>query len=168
MADDAGSDGGATGDKVADPPAAGAESAASDGTGSASPVLFLAGLVAFLGSVVAFVADLVTGHDVLRSLGINAASAVVLVAWAAADTLGDPDSEVTSLRGAAGTGLLLLGLYLLGASVVVLATSPVHDRFDLLPWLAGLAVASIVTGYVVFPRERVLDAVDVSGDESGR
>lgn len=137
-------------------------------TGGASPFVFLLGLVAFVGSLVAFVADLVTGYNVARSLLVNAASAVVLVWWAGADTLSDPDSEVTTSGGAAGTGLLLLGIYLLLGAVVVGVTSLVHDRFDLVPWAAGLGVVAMVAGFLIFPRGSVLSREgETDSDEMG-
>ncbi|WP_340098950.1 hypothetical protein [Salinibaculum salinum] len=134
-----------------------AESA--DGTtNGTAPFLFLLGLVGFLGSVVAFFGDLLTGYDILRSLLINAASAALLVWWAATDTLTDPESSVDSRGGAAGTGLLLLGLYLALGAAVVGVTSPVHDRFDIVPWAAGLGILLVVAGFVVLPRKTILTA----------
>lgn len=135
------------------------------GGGSASPLVFLLGLLAFLGSLVAFVADVVTSHDVLRSLLVNAASAVVLVWWAAADTLSDPDSNVTTRKGAAGTGLLLLGIYLLAGAAVVGVTSLVHGRFDVVPWVAGLGGVAVVVGFLVFPRGSVVERVEDDGTD---
>lgn len=126
-------------------------------TGTASPLVFLLGLVVFVASVLAFLADLVTGHAIVRGLLANAGSAVLLVWWAAADTLSDPDSEVTTRTGAAGTGLLLLGIYLLAASAVVGLTSPFHGRLDLVPWSAGVGVVFVVAGFVVFPTGTVID-----------
>lgn len=126
--------------------------------GAASPLIFLLGAALFVGSLVAFGADLLTGHDITRSIAANGVSALVLVWWAGADTLSDPDSTVDSRSGAAGTGLLLLGLYLLAGAVVVGVTSVVHDRFGLVPWLAGLGVALVVVGVVVFPRGTLVEA----------
>lgn len=126
-----------------------------DGT---APFLFLLGLVGFLGSFVAFVADLVTGYGPLRSLLLNAASAALLVWWAATDTLSDPESSVASRSGAAGTGLLLLGLYLVLGAAVVGVTSLIHDRFDIVPWGAGLGILLGLVGFFVLPRETILTA----------
>jgi hypothetical protein len=139
-------------------------------TGSASPFVFLLGLLAFVGSVVAFATDLVTGYDPLRSLLVNAAGAVVLVWWAGADTLSDPDSDVTSQSGAAGTGLLLLGIYLLLGAAIVGVTSLVHNRFGLVPWAAGIGIVAMVVGFLIFPRGSVLGedgAAEPSGDGDG-
>jgi protein-S-isoprenylcysteine O-methyltransferase Ste14 len=133
-------------------------------TNGTAAFLFLLGLVGFCGSVVAFLADLLTGYDILRSLLVNAASAALLVWWAATDTLTDPESSVDSRGGAAGTGLLLLGLYLALGAAVVGVTSLVHDRFDIVPWAAGLGILLVVVGFVVLPRETILTADD--DDES--
>ena len=132
---------------------------------STAPILFLLGFVGFVGSLVAFVADLLTGYDVVRSLLVNAGSVAILVVWAARDTLTDPESSVDSAGGAAGTGLLLIGLYLTVGAVVVGVTSLVHDRFDVVPWAAGLGVVLVVVGFLVLPRERILTADD-SGDNA--
>jgi hypothetical protein len=145
------------------------QSEASPAAGRLAPYVFLIGLVAFVGSLLAFVADLVTGYDVLRSLFVNAGATLVLVGWAAYDTLYDPDSEVDSAGGAAGTAALLYGLYLLLAGVVVAATSLWHDQFgaSLLAGAAGLTL--VVTGIVVFPHGSVLDDGDgSSADGSGQ
>jgi hypothetical protein len=138
--------------------------APADETTSTAPFLFLLGLVGFLGTLAAFVADLLTGHDILRSLLGNAASVGVLVWWAATDTLEDPDSSVDSRSGAAGTGLLLLGLYLVVGAAVVGLTSPFHDRFGVVPWTAGTGVVFVVVGFVVLPRAAILDASDGETD----
>ncbi|MEF8786277.1 MAG: hypothetical protein V5A45_10125 [Haloarculaceae archaeon] len=133
--------------------------ASTDGTtNGTAPFLFLLGLVGVLGSLVAFLADLWTGYDILRSLLINAASVALLVWWAATDTLTDPESSVDSRGGAAGTGLLLLGLYLVCGAAVVGVTSLVHDRFDIVPWAAGLGILLVVAGFVVLPRKTILTA----------
>lgn len=123
---------------------------------STAPYLFLLGLLGFVGSLVAFVADLVTGFDVVRSLAVNAVSVGLLVFWAARDTLTDPDSNVESASGAAGTALLLLGLYLLVGAAVVGVTSLVHGRFSVVPWAAGLGLVLVVVGFLVLPRETIL------------
>ncbi len=176
MADDAAADDDETTagtDGGPEPTPEDSEATETDGTGDersggASPFVFLLGLVAFVGSLVAFAADLVTGYDVARSLLVNAASAVVLVWWAGSDTLSDPDSDVTTRSGAAGTGLLLLGIYLLLGAVVVGVTSLVHDRFDLVPWAAGLGVVAMVVGFLIFPRGSVLSREgETGGDEMG-
>jgi hypothetical protein len=140
---------------------------AADGTtatesagGSTAPFLFLLGLLGFVASLVAFAADLVTGHDILRSLAVNVGSVAVLVFWAARDTLTDPDSSVDSTGGAVGTGLLLLGLYLVVGAAVVGVTSLVHDRFSVVPWAVGVGLALVVVGFLVLPRERILSGTD--------
>jgi hypothetical protein len=118
--------------------------------------VFLLGAVAFFGGAAAFLADIVTGHGVVRSLLINAVAAVVLVGWAAVDTLSDPDSTVDSRSGAAGTALLLFGLYLLVAAVVVGVTSIWHGRLQIAVVLGGGAAVAVVVGFLVFPREAIV------------
>lgn len=154
----------ATSGETVDPDAtaAGDDTGARDGTTGpdTAPFLFLLGLVGFLGSTVAFLADLATGFDVLRSLSVNAASATLLIWWAATDTLSDPESSVDSKRGAAGTGLALLGAYLVVAAAVVGVTSPLHDRLPLVPWAAGLGIVLAVIGFFALPREAIRSADD--------
>jgi len=125
-------------------------------TGTTAPLVFLLGAVAFFGGAAAFLADIVTGHGVVRSLLINAVAAVVLVGWAAVDTLSDPDSTVDSRSGAAGTALLLFGLYLLVAAVVVGVTSIWHGRLQIAVVLGGGAAVAVVVGFLVFPREAIV------------
>lgn len=134
---------------------------------TASSTVFLLGLVAFVGSAAAFGLDVATGYDVTRSLAANGAAALSLVAWAAHDTLGDPDSGVRSFPGALGTALLLFGAYLLVAAVVVGASSVVHGRLDLAlaEGIAGLA--AVVVGFAAFPAEVVLGGEDESTEEAG-
>lgn len=129
-----------------------------------SPLVFLAGLVVFLGSILLFLADLFRGIDVLRSVAINALGAGLLIAWAAHDTLYDPDSEVATAGGAAGTALLLYGLYLLIAGVVIAVTSFFHGRLQLGLGYVGLSVAAIVLGFSIFPTEAIIED---RGEESG-
>jgi len=133
-----------------------------------SPALFLLGFLVFLGSVLLFFLDLVRGVDVLRSMGANAIGAALLMAWAAHDTLFDPDSEVATAGGAAGTALLLYGLYLFAAGVLVGATGLFfHDRAVLGGWYLGLAVVATVVGFVIFPRGAVLDEESSNGERAG-
>lgn len=155
----------ATAGETVDPdagPGGGDGTGARDGTTGpgTAPFLFLLGLVGFLGSIVALLADLATGFDVLRSLFVNAASATLLIWWAATDTLSDPESSVDSKRGAAGTGLALLGAYLVVAAAVVGVTSPLHDRLSLVPWTAGLGIVLAVIGFFALPREAIRSADD--------
>lgn len=137
------------------------------GSGAASPLVFLAGAVLFLGGVVAFVADLVTGHDVARSLAVNAVGALVLVGWAAVDTLSDPESAVASRGGAAGTALLLFGAYLVAAGVVVGVTSVRHGRPRLALLAGGGGVVAVVVGFLVFPTTAVVDGSEPREDSAG-
>ena len=124
-----------------------------------SPWLFLVGLVLFLGSGLLFAADAIRGMDAFRGIAANAVGAVLLMAWAAHDTLHDPDSEVATRGGAAGTALLLYGLYLLVAGVVIGATGLLfHAYARLALWYLGLAVAAVLVGFLVFPTEAVVDA----------
>lgn len=137
-----------------------------DDESTTGAVVFLFGLCLFAGSLAAFVADLATGHDVGRSLAANAVGAVVLVSRAARDTLADPDSDVATPRGAAGTGLLLVGLYLLVAAAVVGATGLVHDRLELALYGGGIGVAAVAVGLVVYPRSAGVDRADDRAGDS--
>lgn len=132
---------------------------------TAGTAVFALGLLAFVGSAATFVLDLATGFDVARSLAINGAAAFSLVAWAAHDTLADPDSGVQTLPGAVGTALLLLGGYLLVAAVVVALTSVLHGRLGLAVAVGVAGVAAAVVGFAVFPVEVFLDGSDGEGDE---
>ena len=130
-----------------------------------SPWLFLVGLVLFLGSGLLFAADAIRGMDAFRGIAANAVGAALLMAWAAHDTLHDPDSEVATRGGAAGTALLLYGLYLLVAGVVIGATGLLfHAYARLALWYLGLAVAAVLVGFLVFPTEAVVDA-NTDGDD---
>jgi F0F1-type ATP synthase assembly protein I len=130
-----------------------------------SPWLFLVGLLLFLGSGLLFFTDLIRGVDVLRGIAANAVGAALLMAWAAYDTLFDPNSEVATRGGAAGTALLLYGLYLLVAGVVVVTTGLLfHEYTALGPWYLGLAVVAVVVGFVVFPTEAVVEQNRNAGD----
>jgi hypothetical protein len=127
-----------------------------------SPALFLLGFLVFLGSALLFLVD------VLRSMGANAIGAALLMAWAAHDTLFDPNSEVATAGGAAGTALLLYGLYLFAAGVLVGATGLFfHDRAVLGAWYLGLAVVATVVGFVIFPRGAIVDDESSNGVEAG-
>ena len=130
----------------------------------ASPWLFLTGLLVFLGSGVLFFVDVVREVNVVRSLAANSIGAALLITWAAHDTLRDPNSEVATTGGAAGTALLLYGLYLFGAGVVVAVTSIFHDKLVLGLLSIGMAVVAVLIGFLIFPREAVLDDEDSSGD----
>jgi len=131
-------------------------SVSSDTWEGGSPLLFLFGLIVFLGSILFFIADLVRGMDVIRGLAVNAAGAGILIAWAAHDTLFDPNSEVATWGGAFGTGLLLYGLYLLLAGVVIGITAFWHARFSLAVWYVGFALAAIVVGFLIFPNDAII------------
>jgi hypothetical protein len=122
-----------------------------------SPWLFLLGLVVFLGSGLLFVADLIRGIDVLRSVGANAVGAGLLILWAAQDTYSNPDSEVASVGGAIGTALLLYGLYLLAAGAIIAVTGLVHDRLRLGFVYLGLALVAVLVGFLIFPRDAIVD-----------
>jgi hypothetical protein len=133
-----------------------------------SPWVFLFGLVVFLGSAVLFVVDLVRTEAVLRSLGANAVSAAILIAWAAHDTLFDPNSEVDTRGGAIGTALLLYGLYLAAAGAIVGATGLVlHDRPILGAWYLALAVLATLVGFLAFPTDAVVDSAEDTESENG-
>lgn len=128
-----------------------------ESTDGASPWLFLFGLALFLGSTALFAVDLVRGVDVFRSILGNAAGAVVLICWAALDTIRNPDSAVATVAGATGTALLLYGLYLFGAGVVIAVTGAfLHAYLAIGLLYVGLALAAVVLGYVVFPTGTVV------------
>jgi|GEM_PF-3253779 len=135
---------------------------ATDAGGTLDSVVFLVGLLAFLGSAVAYLVVLATGGDVRLPLAVNGLAALVVVAWTARDTYADPDSEVTTLPGALGTALLMLGAYGLVASVAVALSSPWHDRFDLAIWFGIAAAVLAVFGFFTFPAE----VVTSGGDEA--
>jgi len=124
--------------------------------GRLSPWLFLAGLLVFLASAVLFVFDLLTGRDVLRGIALNGIGAAVLMAWAAHDTLADTQSEVDSLAGAAGTALLLYGVYLLTSGAIITVTGFWHARLVVGLWYLALAAGATVVGYLVFPTEAII------------
>lgn len=133
----------------------------------ASPWLFLVGLLVFLGSLVVFLWDLLMGNDVLYSIAVNSIGSAFLIAWAALDTLSDPESEVGTRGGAAGTALLLYGLYLLLAGVVISATGLLfHDRPALGLWYLPLALVSVIVGFLTFPTETVVDDPDDTGEQA--
>jgi hypothetical protein len=134
------------------------------GTGGSIQWLFLLGLLVFVAGLVAFVADLATGHDVVRSLVANAVGAVLLVSWAGLDSYRDPDSGVTSIGGTVGTGLILVGLYLLGAGVVVAATSLVHDRLMVGVAMVAGGIPLVLGGFVAYP----IAGLPAGGDDSAR
>jgi hypothetical protein len=175
--DDGGGPGAAPETAASDAAGGGGKGTADDGGTADSrpvtaPLLFLTGLVAFAGGAVAFLADLVTGHGVVRSLLVNGVGAGLLVAWAAVDTLGDPDSRVATTTGAAGTALLLYGLYTVVAGLVVAATTFRHGRLWLGVGLSASGAAAMLVGFLVFPREAVLDGGDEApaegkGDSEG-
>jgi hypothetical protein len=138
-----------------------------ESTDGASPWLFLFGVVLFLGTVVLFVIDLVRGADLFRAILGNAVGAVVLIGWAALDTIRDPESTVTSASGASGTALLLYALYLAGTGAVVAATALLgHDYFAVGLLYAVLAVVAAGLGYSIFPTGTVVDDEDGEQTES--
>ncbi|GEM_PF-3594350 len=122
-----------------------------------SPWLFFLGLIIFLGSGLLFLADLLRGIDVLRSIAANAVGVALLITWAAHDTLNNPDSEVASTSGAAGTALLLYGLYLLASGAVIALTGLFHDRLQLGFIYVGLAIVTILIGLKIFPTGALTD-----------
>lgn len=129
-----------------------------------SPLVFLLGLIVFLGSILVFLADLLRGVTILRSVAVNAVGAGLLIAWAAHDTLHDPNSEVGSGSGAAGTALLLYGLYLLVGGVVIATTSLLHGRLVLGLGYVALALVATIIGFWIFPTGAVIE--NRSGDPS--
>jgi len=132
-----------------------------------SPWLFLVGLLLFLGSGLLFLADLLRDVDVLRGIAANAVGAALLMAWAAHDTLFDPNSEVATRGGAVGTALLLYGLYLLIAGVVIGVTGVfVHGYTAIAVAYLGLALVAVVVGFLIFPTEAVVEQSQ-NGDDNG-
>ena len=154
-------------DDSADPVAEAAPG--SEDAGYVRAVVFFVALLGFLASLLAYGYTLATGGDVRVPLAVNAAAATLLVVLTARDAYTDPDSAVTSIPGALGTGLLLLGVYGLLASVAVAATTVWHGRIDLALWLGGAAAVAAVLGFFTFPAE-VLggDANGQAGAESPR
>lgn len=130
--------------------------------------LFLLGLVIFLGSLLLFIVDLFRGVDVFRSIAANAVGVAVLITWAAHDTLRNPDSVVGSPGGAAGTALLLYGLYLLGSGVVIGVTGLFHQHGQLGLWYVALGLLAIVFGFVVFPNEVIVDQRDADEEDENK
>ncbi len=152
----------------ADPDADADTTAEADATGG-HPLVFLAALLTLVGSMVGYLVVLAVGGDVRLPLAVNAGAVVVLVALTAAERYTDPDSTVTSLPGALGTALLVLGAYGLVASVVVAATSPWHSRLDLALWLGGAAALAAVFGFFTFPAEVLgSDAADGETEAGGQ
>jgi hypothetical protein len=135
--------------------------------GRLANALYLVGFVGFLGTAVAFLVLVALGSDPQPALLGNAIAAGLLVVWAASDTLGDPDSEVTSVPGAVGTGMLLLGVYGILAGIVVAATSPWHDRFAFVWLFAGGGAIAGVLGFATFPLEVVMSDTPTADDEGG-
>lgn len=127
----------------------------------ASPWLFLLGLLVFFGSTLLFVVDLVRGVDIIRSVAANGIGAIVLIGWAGLDTYRSGEFEVDTISGAAGTALLLYGLYLSIAGFVVGLTGLVaHDRLIIGVLYVGLSVGAIVLGYLVMPIGALLGSDD--------
>jgi len=125
---------------------------------SSRPWLFLLGLLVFLGSTLLFLVDLFRGVGIVRSVSANAVGAVILMAWAALDTLSDPNSEVESRGGAAGTALLLYGIYLFFAGITIAVTGLLfHEQLQLGLWYLGLALVGILVGFLIFPVGTVTD-----------
>lgn len=133
----------------------------------ASPWLFLLGLVVFLGSTLLFVVDLVRGVDVIRSVAANGVGAIVLIGWAALDTYRSGESGVDTVSGAAGTALLLYGIYLSIAGFVVGLTGLfAHDRLIIGVTYLGLSVGAVVAGYLIMPIGALLGSDDEDPDDS--
>lgn len=133
----------------------------------ASPWLFLLGLVVFLGSTLLFVVDLVRGVDVIRSVAANGVGAIVLIGWAALDTYRSGESGVDTVSGAAGTALLLYGIYLSIAGFVVGLTGLfAHDRLIIGVTYLGLSVGAVVAGYLIMPIGALLSSDDEDPDDS--
>ncbi len=134
----------------------------------ASPLLFLAGAAIFLASIVLFGYDIFAGNDPFRGIVANAVGGAMLIAWAALDTLQDPNSEVNSQGGAVGTALLLYGIYLLLGGVTVAATGLFfHERGAIGLWYVGLAIGSIIIGFLIFPTESVVEADKDTENQDG-
>jgi hypothetical protein len=132
---------------------------------SSRPWLFLLGLLVFLGSVLLFLVDLFRGVAIIRSVSANAVGAVILMVWAALDTLTDPNSDVESRGGATGTALLLYGIYLFLAGITIAVTGLLfHDQLQLGLWYLGLAVLGILVGFLIFPAGTVVDEDDTDDE----
>jgi len=123
-----------------------------------SPWLFLLGTLVFVGGLLVYLYDLASGTDVLRGIAANGVGAALLIAWAAHDTLFDPDSEVATASGATGTALLLYGLYLLFAGVAITVTGLFfHDRGGLGLWYVALSLFTVVIGFFIYPTGSVIE-----------
>jgi len=149
----------------AETPATSDADLATDAGGTLGVLVFFGGLLAFFGSGAAYLVVLVTGGDVRLPLAVNGFATLVLVARTAHDTYADPDADVTTLPGAIGTALLMLGAYGLVASVVVAATAPWHGGFELALWLGAAAATLAVFGFFTFPAEVVVPGGDDAGPE---
>lgn len=148
--------------------AASADPAESPPSGGFANAIYLLGFVGFLGTAVAYLLLLGFGIDPQPALVGNAIAAILLVIWAATDTLGDPDSDVTSVPGAVGTGMVLLAVYGVLAAIAVAATSPWHDRFEFVWLFAGGGVVAGVLGFATFPLEVVMgDTSPATDGEEG-
>ncbi len=131
----------------------------------ASPLLFLGGAAIFLGGIALFGYDLFAGNDPFRGIVGNAVGAALLIGWAALDTVQDPNSEVNTGGGAAGTALLLYGMYLLLGGVTIAATGLFfHERGAIGLWYVGLAIVSIVIGFLIFPTGSVVSEEESETD----
>lgn len=144
---------------MADPP----ETAPTDppaGSGRIATALYLVGLVGFVLSGLAYPVVLLLRGDLRLVVAANAAAVGLLVAWAAHDTLADPESAVTTVPGAVGTAMVLLAIYGLLATVVVAVTSPWHDHLDIAWLLAGGTLVAGLLGVVTFPLEALASRAD--------
>jgi hypothetical protein len=111
---------------------------------------FILGALVFLAGLGVFVYQLWQGTDVIAGIAVNGIGAVLLIVWAAKDALSDPSIEGATWSVAAGTGLVLYGLYLLGAGIVVAATGVfVHDRLTLGLLYIPLALVAVIIGFAI-------------------
>lgn len=130
---------------------------------------FLLGALVFLAGTGLFVYDLWQGRGIIRGLVVNGGGALLLIAWAAQDALADPSIEGATWSVAAGTGLVLYGLYLLLAGIVVAATGFVaHERGILGLMYIGLAVVTVILGFAIHRSQVDIDTDKLAGgDDSG-
>lgn len=161
---DVGGEPGQPGDEASEPGAGGA--ASTDGPAGSGPAVLLA-LVIFGASLVGYPVALVVGADVTWAVGSNAAATVALVGWTARRTFVDPRSSVTTVPGAIGTSLLVLGCYGLVVAGVLALTGRWHDAGSLVVPVALSGATALVLGFATFAFEAVFQPSGPDRDESG-
>lgn len=137
----------------------------SDGDSGGLPIFVALGV--FVLSAAAVPLALVTGTDVTWAVGSNTAAAVAIVSWTARRTYRDPALSVSTVPGAFGTALLVLGGYGLIVGGVLALTGRWHDADGLVGTLAGVGLAIGALGLVTFAFELVFGEPDPADDREG-